>query len=62
MNTGWNVAVLLILYAICFQMFCQNEKDFVLTKCKQKICNTKEETKKNSLCYFYKTIKCNNNE
>ena len=46
MNTGWNVAVLLHIYAIGFRMFCQKEKNFVLTKCKQKICNT-EETKKN---------------
>ena len=56
------------LYVIVFQMFCQKEKNFlnkiVLTKYKQKICNTKEERKKNendSLCSFYKTIKCNNN-
>ena len=46
MNTGWNVAVLLYIYAIGFRMFYQKEKNFVLTKCKQKICNTKEKREK----------------
>ena len=46
MNTGLNVAVL-SLYAIDFSnVLFKKEKTFVSTKCKQKICNTKEETKK----------------
>ena len=49
--------MLLFCYnAIGFRMFCQKEKNFVLTKCKQKICNTKEEKKKNenNFCFVKK--------
>ena len=41
-----NTVAVLLLYTIGFRMFCQKEKTFVLTKCKQKIFNTKETTKK----------------
>ena len=46
-----------------FECFVKKKKIFDSTKCKQNISNTKKETKKenNSLCSFYKTIKCTNN-
>ena len=42
-------------------MFCQKERNFVLTKFKQKISNTKEETKKMKTTPFVLSIKFNNN-
>ena len=50
--------MLLFCYnAIGFRMFCQKEKNFVLTKCKQKICNTKEERKKMKTTPYVLSIK-----
>ena len=45
------------IYAIGFQRFYQKEKNFVLTKCKQKICNTKEATKKMKTTPYVLSIK-----